>query len=222
MGDGGKRQSNHRAVGGASLPRSVVPAIRNVRRETAAAGATQSALSVIGVLLLAGCWGTHMGRAQEACGSDTKRGEEDRVEPLSTNRNKVGDPQSLAPEGLPRHDPACCVLAPRRWHPIDVVATPCIRAVAPAKRSGTALRKAASKRLDEGSPVHSFQTLLQHLSKSSATPVGCPASAPTRQPSTKAPRPTQNSSGRSVCSKTSRCRQSRHTTIRHNPKKKHD
>ena len=37
--------------------------------------------------------------------------------------------------------------------------------VAPAKRSGAALRKAASKRLDDGSPVHSFQTLLQHLSQ---------------------------------------------------------
>ena len=68
-----------------------------------------------------------MGRAQEACGSDTRRGEEDRVDPLSTNRNKVDDPQSLAPEGLPWHDPACCVLAPGRWHRIDVVATPCIR-----------------------------------------------------------------------------------------------
>jgi|GEM_PF-4381889 len=37
-GDEEKRQSNRRAVGGASLPRNVIPAIRNVIRETAARG----------------------------------------------------------------------------------------------------------------------------------------------------------------------------------------
>jgi len=35
--------------------------------------------------------------------------------------------------------------------------------VAPAKRSEGALRKVAAKRLDDGSPVHSFRTLLNHL-----------------------------------------------------------
>jgi len=35
--------------------------------------------------------------------------------------------------------------------------------VAPAKRSDGALKKAATKRLDDGSPVHSFETLLEHL-----------------------------------------------------------
>ena len=35
--------------------------------------------------------------------------------------------------------------------------------VAPAKRSEGALRKASAKRLDDGSPVHSFRTLLNHL-----------------------------------------------------------
>lgn len=36
--------------------------------------------------------------------------------------------------------------------------------VAPAKRSAAAQHKAASKHLADGSPVHSFRTLLQHLS----------------------------------------------------------
>jgi transposase len=35
--------------------------------------------------------------------------------------------------------------------------------VAPAKRSDKALRKAHTKKLDDGSPVHSFKTLLSHL-----------------------------------------------------------
>ncbi len=35
--------------------------------------------------------------------------------------------------------------------------------VAPAKRSDAAMRKVHSKRLDDGSPVHSFRTLLDHL-----------------------------------------------------------
>ncbi len=35
--------------------------------------------------------------------------------------------------------------------------------VAPAQRSEGALRKAATKRLDDGTPVHSFETLLQEL-----------------------------------------------------------
>ena len=55
-----------------------------------------------------------MGRAQEAWGPDARRGDDDRVGPLSRSRNKAGGPQSLAPSGLPRHGPACCVLAPRR------------------------------------------------------------------------------------------------------------
>jgi hypothetical protein len=35
--------------------------------------------------------------------------------------------------------------------------------VAPAQRSEGALRKAATKRLEDGSPVHSFETLMGHL-----------------------------------------------------------
>jgi hypothetical protein len=37
--------------------------------------------------------------------------------------------------------------------------------VAPAKRSQEALNKVASKRLGDGSPAHSFQSLLHHLSE---------------------------------------------------------
>jgi len=37
--------------------------------------------------------------------------------------------------------------------------------VAPAKRSASALKKACSKRLDDGTEVHSFQTLLKELSQ---------------------------------------------------------
>jgi len=37
--------------------------------------------------------------------------------------------------------------------------------VAPAKRSNATMRKVHTKRLDDGSPVHSFRTLLKHLGK---------------------------------------------------------
>jgi len=35
--------------------------------------------------------------------------------------------------------------------------------VAPAKRSAAAMKKVRSRTLDDGSPVHSFQTLMQDL-----------------------------------------------------------
>jgi len=35
--------------------------------------------------------------------------------------------------------------------------------VAPAKRSDAAMKKVASRTLDDGTPVHSFQTLMQEL-----------------------------------------------------------
>ena len=37
--------------------------------------------------------------------------------------------------------------------------------VAPAKRSEKALRKAMTKKLDDETPVHSFQSLIGHLSQ---------------------------------------------------------
>ncbi len=54
--------------------------------------------------------------------------------------------------------------------------------VAPAKRSAAALRKAASKRLDDGSPVHSFHTLLYSLTtvvRNICRRVGAPPEEPT-------------------------------------------
>ena len=46
--------------------------------------------------------------------------------------------------------------------------------VAPARRSQGALHKVASKRLGDGSPVHSFQTLLHHLSEIVRNTCRCP------------------------------------------------
>jgi len=50
--------------------------------------------------------------------------------------------------------------------------------VAPAKRSESALKKAATKRLDDGSPVHSFQTLLHHLGEIVRNTCRCPNAGP--------------------------------------------
>ena len=46
--------------------------------------------------------------------------------------------------------------------------------VAPARRSEGALRKVAAKRLDDGSPVHSFRTLLRHLGEIVRNTCRCP------------------------------------------------
>ena len=46
--------------------------------------------------------------------------------------------------------------------------------VAPAKRSENALKKASSKRLDDGSPAHSFRTLLSHLGDIVRNTCRCP------------------------------------------------
>jgi len=50
--------------------------------------------------------------------------------------------------------------------------------VAPAKRSQGALQKVATKRLDDGSPVHSFQTLLRHLAEIVRNTCRCPYAGP--------------------------------------------
>jgi transposase len=46
--------------------------------------------------------------------------------------------------------------------------------VAPAKRSKGALQKAATKQLEDGSPVHSFSTLLKHLGEIVRNTCRCP------------------------------------------------
>jgi len=50
--------------------------------------------------------------------------------------------------------------------------------VAPAKRSEGALQKVAAKRLDDGSPVHSFRTLLRHLAEIVRNTCRCPNAGP--------------------------------------------
>ncbi|MFV1962855.1 MAG: IS1634 family transposase [Acidimicrobiia bacterium] len=50
--------------------------------------------------------------------------------------------------------------------------------VAPAERSDGALRKVATKRLDDGSPVHSFRTLLDHLGDIVRNTCRCPNAEP--------------------------------------------
>jgi hypothetical protein len=50
--------------------------------------------------------------------------------------------------------------------------------VAPAKRSEDALQKVATKRLDDGSPTHSFQTLLHHLGEIVRNTCRCPNAGP--------------------------------------------
>ena len=50
--------------------------------------------------------------------------------------------------------------------------------VAPAKRSKAALKKVAAKRLDDGSPVHSFRTLLDHLGAIVRNTCRCPSAGP--------------------------------------------
>jgi transposase len=50
--------------------------------------------------------------------------------------------------------------------------------VAPAKRSAKALNKVHSKRLDDGSPVQSFRTLIDHLGEIVRNTCRCPAAGP--------------------------------------------
>ena len=50
--------------------------------------------------------------------------------------------------------------------------------VAPAKRSEAAMRKVRSKRLDDGSDVHSFRTLLNHLGSIVRNTCRCPGAGP--------------------------------------------
>jgi hypothetical protein len=46
--------------------------------------------------------------------------------------------------------------------------------VAPAKRSDSAMRKVQTKSLDDGSPVHSFRSLLDHLGAIVRATCRCP------------------------------------------------
>ncbi len=50
--------------------------------------------------------------------------------------------------------------------------------VAPAKRSDAAMEKVHTKRLDDGSPVHSFRTLLDHLGEIVRNTCRCPNAGP--------------------------------------------
>jgi transposase len=50
--------------------------------------------------------------------------------------------------------------------------------VAPAKRSQAAIHKVHTKRLDDGSPVHSFRTLLKHLGNIVRNTCRCPDAGP--------------------------------------------
>ena len=50
---------------------------------------------------------------------------------------------------------------------------------APARRSAAAEKKASSKRLDDGTPAHSFRTLLQELSTIVRNTCRVPNTAPT-------------------------------------------
>jgi hypothetical protein len=69
------------------------------------------------------------------------------------------------------------------WAPLlfkDDEPAPAADPVAPAQRSAKALRKARSQRLEDGSPVHSFRTLLgelKTLTRSRVRPPDAPAAA---------------------------------------------
>jgi len=76
--------------------------------------------------------------------------------------------------------------------------------VAPASRSEAALRKAHTKRLDDGSAVHSFQTLLQGLSSIVRNVPG-----KMRPPSPSTPSGPRSNSEPTIYWKTSPCRQNR-------------
>ena len=69
--------------------------------------------------------------------------------------------------------------------------------VAPAKRSKAALAKAARHTLADGTPAHSFATLMANWPPSCATPAAPPTPRPTHRPSTSSPHPTQSNSARS-------------------------
>lgn len=50
--------------------------------------------------------------------------------------------------------------------------------VAPAQRSRAAMQKVHAKHLDDGSPVHSFRTLLKHLGNIVRNTCRCPDAGP--------------------------------------------
>jgi len=54
--------------------------------------------------------------------ADPRREEEIDAEPSSTTRNEGAARNPRAPKGLRRRRPACCVVAPQRWHRIACVA----------------------------------------------------------------------------------------------------
>ncbi len=110
------------------------------------------------------------GRAQEACGTDVRRGEEGRVGALSTRRNEANGPQPLAPEGLPRRGSACFVLAPRRC---SGASTSSRRLALEAVASATRLTRAPRQ------PAH----LLRRASRRGTLEVHQYDSVPRRSPS---------------------------------------
>jgi hypothetical protein len=72
--------------------------------------------------------------------------------------------------------------------------------VAPARRSKAALAKAARHTLDNGTPVHSFATLIAELATIARNTCRTPMLALMRQCSRFSPRPTRRNSARSNCS----------------------
>ena len=81
--------------------------------------------------------------------------------------------------------------------------------VAPAKRSKAAQAKAASHTLDDGTPAHSFSTLLADLAAIVRNTCRTPKPRLRRPPSRSSPLPTPSSSAPSNCSRRSSCRQQR-------------
>ena len=73
--------------------------------------------------------------------------------------------------------------------------------VAPAKRSQAALDKVASRQLDDGTPVHSFRTLLDARRASCATPAAPLAPPPRNRPSRSSPPPPPSSAAPSTSSR---------------------
>lgn len=71
--------------------------------------------------------------------------------------------------------------------------------VAPAQRSPAALAKAARHTLEDGTPVHSFATLLGELATLGRdTPVVLQAQTPIRRHSTSSRQPTRTNGARSI------------------------
>ena len=80
------------------------------------------------------------------------------------------------------------------WRPLlfadeDLAAKANRDPVAPAKRSAAAIEKAATKTLPDGTPAHSFRTLLEQLSHHRAQHLPSARGTRPRRPSRSSPRP---------------------------------